>query len=195
MHSGSPSDRHLPCARRATFPSTRRRHRRGISVLEVLIALAIVTVLAALLLPVIGKTRASARSVQCISTLRQLQVAFQLYAGDHRLYLPDPTFTDKSWEQLLLPYFTGSFACPADTELAPTVGSSYDWRDTGNPATTLAGRMLPAVGRTEAVLAFEALPGWHAARRINVVRVDGSAATLTDDACFADLAKPIANGR
>lgn len=158
-------------------------------------AVGLIALLAGILLPVIGKTRASARSVQCISTLRQLQLAFQLYAGDHRLYLPDPTLTEKSWEQLLLPYFSGSFACPGDTELAPTIGSSYDWRDTGNPATTLAGRMLPAVGRTDAVLAFEALPGWHAQRRINVVRFDGSTDTLTDDACFADLAKPIAAGR
>lgn len=92
---------------------------------------------------------------------------------------------------MLLKYARGSFACEADTELFPAVGSSYDWRDTGRPATTLAGKSTAEITRPDAVLVFEALPGWHARRKINVARVDGSATTMDDEACFRDLRQPI----
>ena len=43
---------------------------------------AIITILAALLLPVLGRARDSARLVACISNLRQIGLALQNYAGD-----------------------------------------------------------------------------------------------------------------
>jgi type II secretory pathway pseudopilin PulG len=153
--------------------------------------LGIIAVLIGLVLTVLVRVRGAQRSVRCVANLRSLGDAFAAYATDNRGRYPDPGRANKSWEQMLMKYYKGPFNCEGDTELYPAVGSSYDWRDTGRGATTLAGRSIAEVTRPEAVLAFEALPGWHAPRKINVVRVDGAAMTVDDDWCFRDLLNPI----
>jgi len=85
-----------------------------------------------------------------------------------------------------------AFACPADSEIFPEVGSSYDWRDTPNPITTLAGRSVSAVSRSTAVLAFDTLPGWHEKHFMNAIRVDGSAEEMREEDCLGDLRVPVA---
>jgi prepilin-type processing-associated H-X9-DG protein len=49
-----------------------------------LVVIAIIALLAALLLPALGKAKASAQSIQCLSNLRQLQLAWLNYASDHQ---------------------------------------------------------------------------------------------------------------
>lgn len=57
--------------------------RRAFTLIEVLVVVAILAMLGALLLPVLVRAKAQARSVQCISNLRQLSLAAQLYWDDH----------------------------------------------------------------------------------------------------------------
>ena len=57
---------------------------------------------------------------------------------------------------MLAGYCRDNFVCPADNELAPIVGSSYDWRDTADASTTLAGRVITDCGRPSLIIAFEA---------------------------------------
>jgi len=147
--------------------------------------------MATFLMPVVAKVRRSSRSVVCASNLREIGGAFQSYAMHQQGRLPDPGISDKAWEQILLPYYSGKFQCPGDCELYPAVGSSYDWRDTGNAATTMAGKLLVDTRRADAVLAFESLPGWHAKGYINVVRLDGSVQTVQAEDCFKDLETPV----
>lgn len=52
---------------------------RAFTLVELLVVVAIVGVLAALLLPALSQAKASARQVKCVSNLRQLAVAAQLY--------------------------------------------------------------------------------------------------------------------
>ena len=85
------------------------------------------------------------------------------------------------------------FACPADSEIFPSVGSSYDWRETPDPASSLAGRRLVDVTRSDAVLAFETLPGWHGRHLINAVLVNGATVVMSDDACATDLHQPVSS--
>ena len=127
--------------------------------------------------------------MQCIAQLRQIGAAFIGYAVDNEQRLPDPYLAEKSWEQMLGRYLAGGnvFHCPGDKELYPMLGSSYDWRDTGMPDTTLAGRLITDSTRRECVLAFEALPAWHAAARMNAVRLDGSAASMDQEECMLDI--------
>ena len=54
----------------------------GFTLVELLVVLAILGVLAALLLPVFSAARRSARMVTCVSNLRQIGLALQLYHGD-----------------------------------------------------------------------------------------------------------------
>ena len=56
---------------------TRGRRRRGLTLVEVLVVIAIIAVLVGILVPVVSRARASGRLVTCISNLRQFDVAFK----------------------------------------------------------------------------------------------------------------------
>ncbi|MCW5556164.1 MAG: type II secretion system protein [Verrucomicrobiae bacterium] len=58
------------------------------TLVELLVVLAIVALLAAMLLPSVGKVKEKSRATQCISNLRQWGLAFRLYADDNADYLP-----------------------------------------------------------------------------------------------------------
>src|SRR5688500_15187382 len=62
--------------------------RRAFTLVELLIVLGIVTVLLALLLPVLTRAREQGRRVQCMSNLRQLAHAFVMYGADHNQFFP-----------------------------------------------------------------------------------------------------------
>jgi hypothetical protein len=161
---------------------------------ELLVAVGLIALLIGLVLVAVVRARGSAAGIECISNLRQIGAGFTQYALDHGGEFPDPFASGTSWEGLLKSYLGSAkvLRCRRDEEIFPVLGSSYDWRDTGAAETTLAGRRLAEAERADLVLAFEALPGWHARGRINVVRLDGSAESMDQEECFADLAKPIA---
>jgi type II secretory pathway pseudopilin PulG len=54
---------------------------------ELLVVIAIISLLATMLLPALTNTKANARQVACLGNLRQLEVAFQMYAADNGGYL------------------------------------------------------------------------------------------------------------
>src|SRR5688572_25786116 len=75
--------------------------RRGFTLVEILVVLAIITLLAAILLPVLSAVRASGRSAACIANLRQLGQAMQQYTGDNDHYPrgldPADRYTPQMW--------------------------------------------------------------------------------------------------
>src|SRR5712671_4191085 len=65
--------------------ATMRRHRhRAFTLIELLVVMGLISVLMSLLLPVVGKARAAARSTACLSNIRQLGATFQLYVAEHK---------------------------------------------------------------------------------------------------------------
>jgi hypothetical protein len=145
------------------------------------------------MLPVIAGGRSSAQSAQCLAHLRQVAGGLQLYASEHDNRFPHPFASQTSWEQLLRGYVKdrGLFRCPADGELFELVGSSFDWRDTGMPETTLAGKLVADTSRADCVLAFEALPQWHARGRMNAALLNGATVSMEQDRCLGDIQSPI----
>jgi prepilin-type N-terminal cleavage/methylation domain-containing protein len=182
----------IPIARCGRVGAPGALHRAGFSLLELLISLGIVAVLLGLLLPLINRARVAERSVACLSNLKTLALGLRMYATQHGGRLPDPGDSAIPWEQMIRPQLGTSrfFECPADVEMFPNLGSSYDWRDTGNPLTTMAGRPL-AEARSDLVLVFDSLPSWHQPKRINVALIDASAKTMDQGECFADLDSPV----
>ena len=172
-------------------PLAKTCSRRGFTITELLVTIAIIAVLIAIVIPTVTRVRRAQQTAACLATLRHIGESFNLYAHDNQMRLPDPGVANLSWEQMLARYHTAPFACPADGELFPTLGSSYDWRDTGNQTTTLAGRALADITRPSTALAFEALPGWHGRRKINVAKLDGAVVALDEEEFFRELTAPV----
>ncbi len=95
---------------RAPQPSYSNRTRKSaFTLIELLTVIAIIGILAAILIPVVGAVRESARNSVCQSNLRQWHNAAMLYAGDNNGMIPRvrQNFEDGTsvgWVKLLAPY-------------------------------------------------------------------------------------------
>jgi prepilin-type N-terminal cleavage/methylation domain-containing protein len=98
--------------RAATLPG--KKH--GFTLIELLVAIAIIGILAAFLLPALSTAREKARRTNCMNNLRQLAIAFEMFADDHYENFPDlPDGLYKGEKSIFNDYVnvTKIFWCPS----------------------------------------------------------------------------------
>ncbi|MBN8707898.1 MAG: type II secretion system protein [Verrucomicrobia bacterium] len=66
------------------------RHLRGFTLVEILVAIAVIGILAALLYPSLKKSREQANEALCANRLANIGKAVILYTNDHEMTLPGP---------------------------------------------------------------------------------------------------------
>ncbi len=99
----------------------------GFTLIELLVAIAIIAIQSAMLLPALSKAREKARMARCISNLRQISFALELYADNYNGLYPyaagtidwdqvDAVDGTYGWMQQLFPYTKnkGVYKCPSN---------------------------------------------------------------------------------
>jgi prepilin-type N-terminal cleavage/methylation domain-containing protein/prepilin-type processing-associated H-X9-DG protein len=71
---------------------TMKTRRRGFTLIELLVVIAIIGILAAMVFPVFARARESARKAVCLSNVKNIALAIQMYLGDYNdTYPPGET--------------------------------------------------------------------------------------------------------
>jgi len=115
--------------------TSRRNHITGFTLVELLVVIAIIAILAGMLLPALAKAKQKANQTSCMSNMKGLGVAMQMYQGDSQNKLPYARLTmlgnkeGLCWDDLLQPYLGGTASLDqlSGTYYGPTNKLAIKW--------------------------------------------------------------------
>jgi len=102
------------------------RNRKGFTLIELLVVIAIIGILAAMVFPVFARARESARKAVCLSNVKNIALAFQMYLADNNDTLPPYEHNQRA-----IDYFEA--APGGGTQCFGVVGGFQEYAYRGNP--------------------------------------------------------------
>ena len=83
--------------------------RRGFTLIELLVVIAIIALLMGILLPALQRVKKQARTVYCLSSLKQIGIAMTAYALDNDDFIPRALDNEVKWILAFIPYLGNEF--------------------------------------------------------------------------------------
>ena len=173
--------------------SSKLQRRAAFTLIELLAVIAIIAILAGLLLPTLGRAKEAGRATACLSNLRQVGIALQIYVDSNNQRLPmmrdklavsgtnQPATNALASPDKVLAGELGStnvLRCPSDREdLFLQTGSSYSWNSLLNGQRADDLKVLGMSFDAHAIPVFFDKEDFHKARgqgkAVNYLYADG----------------------
>ena len=177
--------------RRPRVPANQSDPLEAFTMVEILVVMAIISIIAALAIPLWQRTQHNSKSAACMNNLRQIGVGVTRYLTEHDQTFPTLAMARESKDQKvptidteLLPYVGDAkvFACPGDGKhLAETTGTSYLWNYKLNgqklSSATVSFVKSDTIDQQSRIMVLGDKEGWHPylKNKLNVLYADGHA--------------------